>query len=214
MNNFLPLFILASSFHVSWQILSFETEPRLTQLAENGESFTNYLLLRDVNANDSGKYTCAPQIDASGTSSVEPASIMVHVVNGTYEGSPNATTLFSLWSAPLECDSNGVFAWKKVVYSLKVLCEIFYDAFHIYNIFSTPNLHLWALKMNNFFVFLFTSLVFFWTGENPEAYSSSTMLASCWTSTCSLSFSIIILFSFIKDYLSLSFVNIVRWRIY
>lgn len=56
-------------------MLSFETEPRLSQFTENGETFTNYLLIRDVNVNDSGKYACAP-------SNADPASIMVHVVNG------------------------------------------------------------------------------------------------------------------------------------
>jgi hypothetical protein len=57
------------------KVLSFETEPRLSQFTENGETFTNYLLIRDVTVNDSGKYACAP-------SNADPASIMVHVVNG------------------------------------------------------------------------------------------------------------------------------------
>lgn len=44
---------------------------------ENGESFTNYLLIKDVNSNDSGSYVCAP-------SNAEPDSIQVHVVSGNY----------------------------------------------------------------------------------------------------------------------------------
>jgi hypothetical protein len=61
------------------QVLSFETEPRLSQFTENGETFTNYLLIKDVNVNDSGKYACAP-------TNVEPATILVHVVNGECGG--------------------------------------------------------------------------------------------------------------------------------
>jgi hypothetical protein len=57
------------------KVLSFETEPRLSKFTENGETFTNYLLIRAVTVNDSGKYACAP-------SNADPASIMVHVVNG------------------------------------------------------------------------------------------------------------------------------------
>lgn len=69
--NLIPL----ASNEPPLQVLSFETEPRLSQFTENGETFTNYLLIRDVNVNDSGKYACAP-------SNAEPASILVHVVNG------------------------------------------------------------------------------------------------------------------------------------
>lgn len=57
------------------QILSFETEPRLSQFMENGDTFTNYLLIKDVNSNDSGNYVCAP-------SNAEHDSIQVHVVSG------------------------------------------------------------------------------------------------------------------------------------
>ncbi|KAG5673860.1 hypothetical protein PVAND_003871 [Polypedilum vanderplanki] len=64
-----------TNWHFKNKILSFDSEPRLSQFTENGETFTNYLLIKDVNANDSGKYTCAP-------SNAEPSSIMVHVVNG------------------------------------------------------------------------------------------------------------------------------------
>lgn len=42
---------------------------------ENGDTFTNYLLIKDANLNDSGKYVCAP-------SNAEHDSILVHVVNG------------------------------------------------------------------------------------------------------------------------------------
>ncbi|XP_070490011.1 uncharacterized protein [Chironomus tepperi] len=62
-------------WHFRNKILSFDSEPRLSQLSENGDTFTNYLLITNVNSNDSGKYTCAP-------SNADPASIMVHVVNG------------------------------------------------------------------------------------------------------------------------------------
>lgn len=50
-------------------------EPRLSTFTENGDTFSNYLLIKDVNMNDSGKYVCAP-------SNAEPASIHVHVVSG------------------------------------------------------------------------------------------------------------------------------------
>lgn len=71
------------------QVLSFETEPRLSQFTENGETFTNYLLIRDVNVNDSGKYACAP-------SNADPASILVHVVNGELQEAIYRAKYFNL----------------------------------------------------------------------------------------------------------------------
>ncbi|KAG5671782.1 hypothetical protein PVAND_001959 [Polypedilum vanderplanki] len=63
-------FILGGPEFFISKILSFDSEPRLSQFTENGETFTNYIFIKDVSANDSGKYTCAP-------SNAEPSSIMV-----------------------------------------------------------------------------------------------------------------------------------------
>lgn len=94
----------------------------MSQLSENGDTFTNYLLITNVNSNDSGKYTCAP-------SNADPASIMVHVVNGK---------CFKL---------------------------------HAYRILINYTIS---------YYFCFTILLFLsYTGENPEAYSSSSQLSSC-----------------------------------
>lgn len=94
----------------------------MSQLSENGDTFTNYLLITNVNSNDSGKYTCAP-------SNADPASIMVHVVNG-------------------KC-------FKLHAYRILINFAIFY-------------------YFSIFYLFLLS-----YTGENPEAYSSSSQLSSC-----------------------------------
>ena len=98
----------------------------MSQLSENGDTFTNYLLITNVNTNDSGKYTCAP-------SNADPASIMVHVVNGK---------CFKL------------------------------HAYHILINYSIS----YYFSISFFLLLLFSS----YTGENPEAYSSSSQLSSCY----------------------------------
>ncbi|CRK88394.1 CLUMA_CG002171, isoform A [Clunio marinus] len=79
-------------WHFKDKVLSFEREPRLSQFTENGDSFTNYLHIRDANVNDSGRYACAPV-------NADPDFIQVHVVNGenpeAYSSSPKLSTCFS-----------------------------------------------------------------------------------------------------------------------
>ncbi|CRK88383.1 CLUMA_CG002160, isoform A [Clunio marinus] len=101
-------------WHFKDKVLSFETEPRLSQFTENGETFTNYLLIRDVNVKDTGKYACAP-------SNAEPAFIMVHVVSGE---NPEAYSSSSKLSSC--CSPYTIFS---LTLSLHLLCNRTYSLF-------------------------------------------------------------------------------------
>ncbi len=60
------------------QIINFDSKRGgITIVSENGVTQTSYLLIRDADVSDSGRYSCEP-------TNAEASTIRVHVLNGKY----------------------------------------------------------------------------------------------------------------------------------